>query len=141
MPFKINISEKEKSWKLEVQDESLVGKSVGDTFDGKEIKPELAGYQMQITGGSDIAGFPLSKDVEGIGLSKVLLTKGWGMRNTRPGVRMRKTVRGKNIASNTSQINIKVVKAGSKPLAEIFSDQNKPAEEKAEKAPEVSQTA
>ena len=76
-------------------------------------------------GGSDISGFPLSKDVEGIGLKRVLLTKGWGMHDSREGVRLRKTVRGKRIALTTSQINLKVLKHGTKKLAEIFPEQNK----------------
>jgi small subunit ribosomal protein S6e len=66
MPIKLNISEKGKAWKLEIPEEVLSGKSVGDKFDGKELKPELEGYELEITGGSDNAGFPLSKDVEGL---------------------------------------------------------------------------
>lgn len=131
MPFKLNISEKGKAWKIEITDESLVGKAIGDKVDGKEIKPELEGYELQITGASDLAGFPHSKDVEGLGLKGVLLTKGWGMRDNRPGVRKRKTVRGKVISLSTSQINLSVVKAGAKKLEEIFPEQNKPKEKKA----------
>src|SRR3989344_442179 len=118
MPFKLNISEKGKAWKLQVEDENLVGKSVGDKVRGEEIKSDFAGYEFEITGGSDNAGFPLKKDVEGIALKRVLLTKGWGMRDNEEGVRRKKTVRGKQIAGNTSQINIKVLKTGSKGLAE-----------------------
>ena len=133
MPFKLNISDKQgKSWKLELQDESITGKVVGDKIEGKEIKPELEGYELEITGGSDISGFPLAKDVEGIGLKRVLLTKGWGMRDSRDGVRRRKTIRGKTIATTTSQINLKVIKDGAKKMAEIFPEQNQPKEKKAE---------
>jgi len=133
MPFKLNISDKQgKSWKLELQDESITGKVVGDKIEGKEIKLELEGYELEITGGSDISGFPLAKDVEGIGLKRVLLTKGWGMRDSRDGVRRRKTIRGKTIATTTSQINLKVTKEGAKKMAEIFLEQNQPKEKKAE---------
>ena len=128
MPFKLVISEQALAWKLELESETLLGKQVGDTIDGAEIKPELAGYQLQIMGGSDHAGFPLSKDVEGIGLKRLLLTKGWGMRDTHQGIRRRMTVRGKQIAPTTTQLNMKVVKAGSTKLAAIFPDQNKPKE-------------
>ena len=128
MPLKVNISEKGRTWKIELADEMLSGKSVGDTIEGKELKAELAGYQLQITGGSDISGFPLTKDVEGIGLKRVLLTKGFGMRDSYPGIRRRKTVRGKNITTTTTQLNLSVVKAGTTPLAEVFPDQNKPKE-------------
>ncbi len=133
MVFKLNIAEKGKTWKVELQDEALVGTAVGDTIDGKEIKADLEGYQLVVTGGSDLAGFPMSKDVEGLGLRRVLFTRGWGMRDTRKGLRLRKTVRGKQISLATSQINLMVTKAGKKPLAEIFPEQNAPkvkAEEK-----------
>jgi len=131
MPLKLNISEKGKAWKLEVSEEVLSGKSIGDKFDGKEIKPELEGYELEITGGSDLAGFPLSKDVEGLGLKGLLLKKGWGMKTAGEGLRLRKTVRGKILSETTAQVNIKVLKAGKKPLAEVF-----PAPKAEEKAPE-----
>ncbi len=134
---KYNISEKGKAWGIEREDEALVGKSVGDKFDGKELLSDLEGYELQITGGSDNAGFPLSKDVEGIGLKRVLLKRGWGMHDAREGVRIRKTVRGKAISNKIAQINIKVLKAGKKPLAEIFPEQTKPKEKKAEKKEEA----
>ncbi|MEK6825911.1 MAG: S6e family ribosomal protein [Nanoarchaeota archaeon] len=133
MPFKINIAEKGKTYKLETEAESLLGKNVGDTFDGKEIKPELEGYQLEITGGSDSAGFPLSKKVEGLALKRLLLKRGWGMRDTKKGIRLRKTVRGKQISSTTTQLNFKVFKVGKKPLAEIFPEQNKPKDSPAPK--------
>jgi len=132
MPLKLNISEKGKAWKLEVSEETLSGKSIGDKFDGKEIKPELEGYELEITGGSDLAGFALSKDVEGLGLKGLLLKKGWGMKDKRAGIRLRKTVRGKIVSATTSQLNIKVLKAGKKPLSEVF-----PAPKAEEKAPEA----
>ena len=133
MSLKLNISEKGKAWKLEVPEETLSGKLIGDKFDGKEIKPELDGYELEITGGSDNAGFPLSKDVEGLGLKGLLLKKGWGMHDNREGVRIRKTVRGKTISGTTSQLNINVVKVGKKSLGEIFPEQNKKEEPKEEK--------
>jgi len=147
MALKLNISEKEKSWKIEVEPEVLSGKSIGDKVQGKQIKPELDGYELEITGGTDFAGFPMSKDVEGIGMKKVLLTKGWGLhkkpkglKKKQPGftggLRLRKTVRGRMISEKTIQVNIQVIKAGPKGLAEIFPDQNKaPEPEKPAEAP------
>lgn len=126
---------KGKSWKLQIEDESIVGKSVGDTVDGSLIKPELDGYEFVITGGSDMAGFPLYDKAEGLGLKRVLLKKGWGNRDNREGVRMKKTVRGKQISTTTSQINLKVTKVGSKKMEEIFPDQNKAAEVAPKAAP------
>lgn len=125
MPFKINISDKGKSWKLETEAESLVGKSIGDKVEGKEVAQDLEGYELEITGGSDMSGFPLWKKAEGLGLKRVLLTRGFGMQDRREGIRLRKTVRGKVISNMVSQINLKVIKSGKKQLAEIFSEQNK----------------
>ena len=102
-----------------------IGKAIGDKIEWKELGNEFDGYEFEITGGSDIAGFPLSKDVEGIGLKRVLLTRGWGMHDKRKGVRLRKTVRGKVISDKTVQINMKVLKEGKKKLEEIFNEQNK----------------
>jgi small subunit ribosomal protein S6e len=138
--FKLVIGEKGKAWKLELESESLVGKSVGDKISGKEIKAELEGYEFEITGGSDIAGFPLSKEVPGLALKSLLLKKGWGMRDNYPGIRRSKTVRGRVIAQSTSQINLKVIKSGSKSLKEIFPEQNQP-KAKAEAKPAVAPTA
>jgi small subunit ribosomal protein S6e len=125
MVFKLNISQSGKSWKLEVEDDSIVGKSIGDRIEGKEISGELDGYELELTGGTDFAGFPLFKKAEGIGLKRVLLTKGWGMKDSRKGIRLRKTVRGKQISEKTIQINLIVTKKGKKELKEIFPDQNK----------------
>jgi len=141
MPFKIIIGDKDKAWRIETEAESLVGKSVGEKVDGKEIKAEIEGYELEITGGSDMAGFPVSKDVEGLGLKRVLLTRGWGMKDTREGVRLRKTLRGKVISNAVVQINLKVLKHGKKPLAEVFPDQNKPKEVKAEAKAEAAPAA
>jgi small subunit ribosomal protein S6e len=135
MPIKLNISEKGKAWKIEVEPDVLSGKSIGDVVHGKEIKHELEGYEMEITGGSDIAGFPMAKNIEGIGLKKALLSKGWGMRNNQEGLRLRKTLRGNKVSEKISQLNMKVTRTGKKHLAEIFPDQNKPKEVKSEEKP------
>ena len=148
MVFKINISSKDgKTYKLELDSESLVGKELGQTVQGTDINADLNGYELEITGTSDKAGFTSMKEVEGIGLRKVLLTYGKAMHKrpkkegkrkrsnpTPGGLRLRKTVRGKIISPDIVQINLKVLKAGGKSLQEIFPEQNKPAEKKA-KAP------
>src|SRR3989344_230145 len=128
MVYKLVIGNKGKAWKVELDSEVLAGKSLGDKVDGKDLKADLEGYEIEITGGTDTAGFPLKSDVEGIGLRRVLLTKGWGMRDSRKGVRIRKTVRGKTISEKVTQINLKVVKEGKKKLSDIFPEQNKSPE-------------
>jgi small subunit ribosomal protein S6e len=149
MPFKINIGDKSgKTYKLELETEELIGKSLNDKIDGKELLPDLAGYEFEIAGTSDKAGFTSMENVEGIGLKKELLTYGKGMKKrsrkegkkklsnmTPKGLRLRRTVRGKVISPEITQINLKVLKQGAKPLSEVFSDQNKPKE--AEKKEEV----
>jgi ribosomal protein S6E (S10) len=139
MVFKINISEKNgKTFKIESDREDLIGKSLHDKVEGTEISPELEGYEFEITGASDIAGFPSIESVEGVGLKKVLLGFGKGMKkrpkregkrlrakNRPKGLRLRKTVRGKTISSSIVQINMKILKEGHKKLSEIFPEQNK----------------
>ncbi|MBI3623901.1 30S ribosomal protein S6e [Candidatus Pacearchaeota archaeon] len=140
--FKLNISTKDgKTYKLELESEELMGKQLNDKIEGKDLNSDLSGYEFEITGTSDKAGFPASQNIEGIGLKRVLLTYGMGMHkrskregkkkrsNPRPkGLRLRKTMRGKVISNDIVQINMKVLKQGSKPLTEVFPDQNKPKE-------------
>jgi len=144
MPFKINISNKEgKTYKLEVEAPALEAKELGNKIQGTEVSPDLTGYEFEITGASDKSGFTAMKNIEGVGLKKVLLGYGKAMhmkpkgdkkKATQPkGLKMRKTVRGKIISPAISQINLKVLKQGGKKLSEIFSEQNKKAESKAEK--------
>lgn len=148
MPFKINISEKSgKTYKLELESEELLGKELNDKIHGKELSPDLEGYELEITGTSDKAGFTSMKDVPGVGLKKVLLTYGKGLHkrprkegkkkrsNMNPkGLKMRRTVRGRAISADIIQINMKVLKAGKKSLAEIFPDQGAGKEKKENRA-------
>jgi len=147
MPFKLIIGNKGKSWKSEITNESIVGKSVGERINGKDMLPDFEGYEFEITGGTDLSGFPLSKNVEGIALKRLLLKKGWGMK-TNPrgikkkrkklfsGLKLRKTVRGKQISGTTAQINVKILMEGSKKLEDIFPEQN--VSKQSEKKEEVS---
>ena len=121
MVFKINISDKGKTYKLETESEFLIGRKIGDKILGKELSGDLSGYELEIRGTSDKAGFPGKRDIQGPSLRKVLLTKGPFLRKTpHKGFRRKKTVRGSEISSNVIQINLKVVKEGGKKLNEIF---------------------
>lgn len=154
MAFKINISDKTgKTYKVELETENLVGKSLHDKISGKDILPDLNGYELEITGASDNSGFPAMKNVSGIGLKRELLTYGTGMKK-RPrkegkkkrstpkpkGLRLRKTVRGEVISPAITQINMKVLKEGGKKLSEIFESKKESEGEKSdkEKSPEKS---
>lgn len=137
MPFKINIGTKEgKTYHFELESEDLAGKKLHEKLEGKDLRNELEGYEFEITGASDKAGFTSMEDVEGIGLKKVLLGYGKGMkrkirkegkkkrgRNKPKGLRLRKTVRGNTISANIVQINLKVLKEGNKKLSEVFEGQ------------------
>ncbi|MFZ1971143.1 MAG: S6e family ribosomal protein [Candidatus Nanoarchaeia archaeon] len=152
MVFKINLSEKSgKTFKIESESEQLVGKSLHDKIEGNEISPELNGYEFEIAGASDSAGFPSRENVEGVGLKKVLLRFGKDMKkrpkkegkrkrskNRPKGLRLRKTVRGQTISPAMIQINLKTIKEGSKKLSEIFPEQNKAKEEPKPTVPNAS---
>jgi len=134
MAFKINIGTKDgKTYKLESEAESLVGKSLNDKVEGKDVSEDLEGYEFEITGASDSSGFTALKSVQGRGKKRVLLTYGKALKkrprkegkkkhsNMKPkGLRMRKTVRGQIITGDFSQINLKPVKEGKKSLKDIF---------------------
>lgn len=130
MPFKYNISHKGKTLKIESEDESVVGKRIGESMPGKTISNDLEGYELEITGTSDSAGFPGFKSLEGTQYHRKLLTYGPGMKDRRKGMRLRKTVRGEEISLKTAQINTKVMKEGNKKFESLLP--KKPAEEKKE---------
>lgn len=150
MPFKFNISEKSgKTFHLESEAESLDGKEIGQKISGSDINSDLAGYEFEITGGTDSGGIPMLPQIEGFARARALLGYGRGMHGksrkegkkfrsnmSPPGMRRRKTVRGKIISEAVAQVNLKVLKAGSKKLEEVFPDQCKPKEKKEEKKPE-----
>ncbi len=160
MVFKINIPNKTgKTYKVELETEFFNGKNLGDKIQGKEILPDLEGYEFEISGTSDKSGFTAIKGVPGIGLKKVLLEYGKGMHKrqkfegkkkrsnpTPGGLRLRKTVRGETISEIITQINLKVLKEGKKPLENIFESkpteeskkESKPTEEKTEEKKEES---
>ncbi|HUW43978.1 MAG TPA: S6e family ribosomal protein [Bacillota bacterium] len=149
MPFKINIADKSgKTYKLELETEEFIGKSLHDKINGKELLADLTDYEFEITGASDKSGFTTYKNVQGIGTKRILLTYGKAMKkkprkegkkkisNPKPkGLRLRKTVRGTVISPEIVQINLKILKQGSKKLSEVFPDQNKSKEPAKEGAP------
>ena len=142
MAFRLNMSDKGKAWRIELESEHLIGKRIGEKIHGKEIKEDFDGYELEITGTSDKAGFPGHKDIDSSTLTKRLLTRGFGMKTASPhGLRLRKTLRGAIISEDTMQINMKVIKHGHKKLETIFPEQNKEKEAKTEKKTEAPITA
>jgi len=134
MPFKINISNKGKTYKLETESEVVVGKKIGETIKGEDIASDLDGYELKITGTSDISGIPGFKGLEGTEYHRRLLTKGSGMHNRKKGIRLRKTNRGEEISAKTSQINTIVEKQGKTKFEDLIKKEQ-PAEEKPEEKP------
>ena len=133
--FKVVISDPKsgKSYQQELKDDNarpFIGKKIGDKIKGEAI--DMTGYEFEIKGGSDSSGFPMRRDVEGQGKKKIFAVSGVGLkkkivftkkgdrqiRRKRHGVKQRKTVCGNTIHEKISQINLKVLKQGSKPLGE-----------------------
>jgi small subunit ribosomal protein S6e len=130
MAFKINVSHKGKTAKFETENEGLMDMVIGDKLSGKEVSADLEGYELEITGTSDKAGFPGFKGEHGPNLRRKLLTLGKGMWNRTKGIRLRKTVRGEQISIDTVQINMNVLKEGSKKFEEFVKPKEAKEEEK-----------
>ncbi|MBR9704089.1 30S ribosomal protein S6e [Candidatus Pacearchaeota archaeon] len=129
MAFKINVSDKGKTLQIETESEFFVGKKIGDNFNGKEASTDLEGYELSITGTSDLSGIPGFSDLEGPQYHRILLKKGPGMKDKRKGIRLRKTLRGEEISLKTVQINTKVEKEGSKKFSEVIAKKPESKEE------------
>ncbi|NHI83156.1 MAG: 30S ribosomal protein S6e [Candidatus Thorarchaeota archaeon] len=122
MPFKLVISDPEngKAIQYELDDaktNALVGKSVGDVVEGDAMG--LPGYKLRITGGSDSSGFPVRPDVHGSGKKRILVRGPPGFRPKRRGIARRKTVRGRELSPDISQVNVRIEERGSAPLEEL----------------------
>ncbi len=92
----------------------FLGKKLGDKIAGETLG--FTGYEFEITGGSDYAGFPMRNDIPGVGRKRILAIEGIGLKKIAKGLRVRKTVCGNTIHPKISQINLKVTKAGATPL-------------------------
>jgi ribosomal protein S6E (S10) len=127
MVFKINVSHKGRTYKTETNTEEIIRTKIGDKIDGKVLSEDLEGYELEITGTSDIAGFPGIKGYLGPQLKQALLTReDKGMNITKPkGLRLKKTIRGEEISEKTAQINTKVIKEGKKKFDEICPEKQK----------------
>ncbi len=132
-----------KSYQKVVSDDSLIGKKIGDKIDGGLLG--LEGYELEISGGSDDSGFAMRADLQGPNKKKLLLSGGVGVKkgfrkNREKGLRKKKTVAGNTINENTVQVNVKIVKAGKKPVEELLGNKEEApaevAEEKKEKPKE-----
>ncbi len=104
------------------------GKIHGDLFG-------LRGYELEVRGGSDLAGFPMRFDIDGSIRKKPYVSQGPGARRLKKGEKARKTVVGNIISTSIRQVNLKIVNYGQKPVEESLGIKPKeeiPKEEKKE---------
>ncbi|HLE47743.1 MAG TPA: 30S ribosomal protein S6e [Candidatus Thermoplasmatota archaeon] len=121
--FKCIVSHAGKSFNVGVKGHhanALVGKKIGDEVDGLFVK--LPGYKLQITGGSDKEGFAMRPDLPGIARRRILAVKGHGFHPLRKGLRRRRSSRGNTITLDIVQVNLKVTKAGAKPVPDMLAE-------------------
>ncbi|MBT3304459.1 30S ribosomal protein S6e [Candidatus Woesearchaeota archaeon] len=130
--MKLVISDKKgKAKQIEFEDEkALRGLKIGDKLEGSSIG--LEGYEFEIRGGSDSAGFPMRRDVQGEERKRILVTNSLGAHIKRKGMRKRKTVRGNTVSIATAQLNLYVIKAGKE---DIFAEAKAEGEAKEGDAP------
>ncbi|BBD71947.1 30S ribosomal protein S6e [Sulfodiicoccus acidiphilus] len=86
----------------------LVGVKLGDEVDGSIFG--IQGVKLRLTGGSDVAGFPMRFDVMGPVKRKVLLSGPPGYHPEEEGIRRRKLVRGNTVSTELSQLNMVIVR-------------------------------
>ncbi len=137
--FKIVVSDPKtrKSYQFEVEQDKaplLIGKKIGDEFDGTAVG--LAGYSLEVRGGTDKDGFPMHSDLKGQGKRKLLLSSEPGFHPKKDGQRKRKMVCGNTISTSIAQLNVKVVKAGTEPLEKLSPKKPKEGEAKEEEKKE-----
>lgn len=121
--FQVDVADPEDgaTYQFEVDGQSanrFVGREIGAEIDAGSLG--LSGYTVELTGGTDNAGRPMRSDVAGQDLSSVLLTGGVGFDPTVDGERKRVSVRGREVSSDTRQINAKIVDHGNQPVEELI---------------------
>ena len=122
MQIVISDSKAGKAYKVEGKDADanalFIGKRIGDVVDADILG--LGGYALEITGGSDKQGMPMRKDVSGTARKRILITNPPGYQQKERGKRRRKSVRGNEITTEISQINVLIKEYGKKPLDELL---------------------
>lgn len=106
----------------------FLGRSMGEEVDGTAVG--LAGYTLEITGGSDAAGRPMRADVGGPALAEVLVDeRSTGYRPEREGERRRVTVRGREVGDETVQINATIVERGTESVEDLLAGDDEAEDE------------
>ena len=111
-----------KAYKVEGRDTEanalFIGKQISEVVDADILG--LGGYVLEITGGSDKDGVPMRKDVSGTARKRILITSPPGYNPKEQGKRRRKTIRGNEISTEISQINVKINEYGTKSIEELL---------------------
>lgn len=109
---------------------------VGETIDGEAVG--FPNHSFKITGGSDLAGFPHEKGIQGEGLRRVLRRTSSSSGSQRKkvskrtggqkiidlrGVRLRKRVRGEELSEWTRQVNLVLREEDGTPVEEMGVDE------------------
>lgn len=139
--FKLVIgdSKTKRTFKAELKSpdaEQLIGKKIGDVFRGELIG--LQGFEFQITGGTDRAGFAMYKNLDGVGRRRLLLRgpPSYHVPKKFKGKLEKKTVRANTISNDIAQVNCKIVKWGDIDLMKHFNITPKTEEKTEAKAEE-----
>ncbi len=128
--FKLTINDPKtgKAYQKDIKEDAakpFIGLNIGEAVKGDGFG--LAGYEFQITGGSDYCGFPMRRGILGM-RKRINIFKGVGFRGSDYGIRMRKTVCGHKIHDKITQINLKVTKEGASALADVLGKTEKKEE-------------
>lgn len=114
--MKINIAYPAHATQISVEiktkdEQRLYGRKINEQFDGGLIAPQFAGSVVQIVGGNDYQGIPMSPAQATTKRIRLLLSKGdVGYRCRRNGVRRRKTVRGSVVSNEILALNVVLVR-------------------------------
>jgi len=121
--MKINIAyaEKGSQKQFEIDDEKklafLYEKQIRQDVPMDQLGEQFTGYVCKITGGNDKQGFPMKLGVMTTNRVRLLLKKGQSCyRPRRKGERKRKSVRGCQISSDISVLNMTIVRRGEKEI-------------------------
>jgi small subunit ribosomal protein S6e len=128
MVMKAVISFKGKAFQVEADKNLFIGKKINEKVSGSAIA-DMAGYEFEVTGGSDKEGFPMRKGVQGAVRKKILIADGVGYQPKGEGIRRRKSIHGEVVSERVAQINLKVIKEGAKKFEDFLPKKEEKAEE------------
>jgi len=119
----INDPKNGKSYSKAVDSSLLMNRKIRDTIPGNVLG--LTGYELQIKGGSDSAGFPMRPELDTHHRKRLLVKRSIGVRTKRKGMFKRKTLCGNTVSESTAQINLSVSKYGTTPIKDLLNPEKK----------------